>query len=318
MSATTFRRRMPHAQVSPFYLTFIRVLVVSLRPNISTQHLSQVRSAPLFLNHLSILNSHSFFLIVHSFKIQFERSTGGSFPPPLMRFIYLLQGRHLGLRSASSAKWEARFSASQHLFSWTARRSASPTVIFPSFRATLEIRMEHHGALPPGKMFGPFLSDSDISETPAPPNSNLRMGPYKTTGEWRREQKLLSDPMALVVSPTMVKCRQCNREIKLSMKCAYDNFHWKTHRDRCIKATKKKKKALIQLVSHFLSALLFFEKNRRVLLAARCISCCSQNISLASVGCTSHPDLVLEHTAAHSVHQQRPRITFLSQLPASS
>lgn len=159
--------------------------------------------------------------------------------------IFLLQGRHLELLPPRSPHHSIIFGGqdrpSIHFFCFH----------FPLlFTSNLDICMERRGALPPGKMFCPFISDT--SETPVPSNStnsNLRMGPHKTTGEWRRKQKLLSDPMAMVISPTMVKCRQCNREIKLSMKCAYDNFHWKTHRDRCIKATKKKKKAL---VSHLL------------------------------------------------------------------
>ena len=115
--------------------------------------------------------------------------------------------------------------------------------------------MVRRWALLPGKVIGRFISD--ISETPVALNSNFRMAPHKATGERKREQKLLSDPMVMVISPTMVKCRQCNREIKLSTKCAYDNFHWKIHRDRCIKATRKK--ALIQLVSRLLSTLQFLK-----------------------------------------------------------
>jgi hypothetical protein len=40
------------------------------------------------------------------------------------------------------------------------------------------------------------------------------------------------------------------------------------------------------------------------LLAARCISC-PPKTTLMSVRCTSYPGLVLEHTATHSMHQQR-------------
>ncbi|KIM44685.1 hypothetical protein M413DRAFT_359680 [Hebeloma cylindrosporum] len=133
-----------------------------------------------------------------------------------------------------------KVTASPYLFSFCLHR-LSPLSSFPPIpNFNVNVRMEAPLGASSRQVFGAFISD--ISETPVALNSNLRMGSHKSTGEYKREQKLLSDPMALVVSPTMVKCRQCNREIKLSMKCAYDNFHWKTHRERCVKASKKKKK----------------------------------------------------------------------------
>ncbi|PPQ76248.1 hypothetical protein CVT26_008283 [Gymnopilus dilepis] len=65
----------------------------------------------------------------------------------------------------------------------------------------------------------------------------------KTPAERARENFLLNDPLALVLGPSYVECRQCNKKIKLSSKSAFDTFHWRNHRARCVKATKKKAKA---------------------------------------------------------------------------
>ncbi|KAF8966356.1 hypothetical protein BDZ97DRAFT_706407 [Flammula alnicola] len=65
----------------------------------------------------------------------------------------------------------------------------------------------------------------------------------KTPAEREREKSLLEDPYARVINPSFVQCRQCLKKIKLSSKSAYDTFHWRNHRARCIRAMKKKLKA---------------------------------------------------------------------------
>lgn len=65
----------------------------------------------------------------------------------------------------------------------------------------------------------------------------------KTPAEREREQSLLDDPYARVLGPSSVQCKQCLKKIKLSSKSAYDTFHWRNHRTRCLKAMKKKTKS---------------------------------------------------------------------------
>lgn len=68
------------------------------------------------------------------------------------------------------------------------------------------------------------------------------MKPTKTSAERTRELSILSDPLANLLSPDYVECKQCRKKIKLSSKSAYDTFHWRNHRKRCIKSYKKKGK----------------------------------------------------------------------------
>lgn len=70
------------------------------------------------------------------------------------------------------------------------------------------------------------------------------IGPIQSISERARERYLKQDQLALVLSPSSVECRQCKRKIKLSSKSAYDPFHWRNHRTRCIKAHKRKVKAM--------------------------------------------------------------------------
>ncbi|KAF8906250.1 hypothetical protein CPB84DRAFT_1770356 [Gymnopilus junonius] len=70
------------------------------------------------------------------------------------------------------------------------------------------------------------------------------MDAMKTPAERARENVLLNDPLALVLNPSYVECRQCNKKIKLSSKSAFDTFHWRNHRARCIKMAKKKAKTV--------------------------------------------------------------------------
>lgn len=72
---------------------------------------------------------------------------------------------------------------------------------------------------------------------------DLRMEMAQTPAEREREQSLLDDPYARVLGPSSVQCRQCLKKIKLSSKSAYDTFHWRNHRARCLRAMKKKMKA---------------------------------------------------------------------------
>ena len=56
-----------------------------------------------------------------------------------------------------------------------------------------------------------------------------------TPAERAREKRLRDDPMADVIGPLFVDCRRCGARIKLSPKSVYDPFHWKTHKERCLK-----------------------------------------------------------------------------------
>lgn len=53
--------------------------------------------------------------------------------------------------------------------------------------------------------------------------------------ERARERKLRDDPLVTVQSPQLVVCNRCGAAIKLSLKSAYDPFHWQRHRERCLK-----------------------------------------------------------------------------------
>lgn len=75
-------------------------------------------------------------------------------------------------------------------------------------------------------------------------HSTPTIDPTQSTSETARERYLKEDPLALVLSPSSVECRQCKRKIKLSSKSAYDPFHWRNHRTRCMKAHKRKVKAM--------------------------------------------------------------------------
>lgn len=56
-----------------------------------------------------------------------------------------------------------------------------------------------------------------------------------TIGEKVREQNLRMDPLVGFLSPQLVKCRLCKRDVKLSLKSCWDPEHWRKHRERCIK-----------------------------------------------------------------------------------
>ncbi|KIP04513.1 hypothetical protein PHLGIDRAFT_191071 [Phlebiopsis gigantea 11061_1 CR5-6] len=56
-----------------------------------------------------------------------------------------------------------------------------------------------------------------------------------TASERLRERKLRDDPLATVQSPQLVVCNRCGASIKLSLKSAFDPFHWSRHRERCLK-----------------------------------------------------------------------------------
>ncbi|KAF4592919.1 hypothetical protein EYR38_008625 [Pleurotus pulmonarius] len=61
------------------------------------------------------------------------------------------------------------------------------------------------------------------------------IGSSLTPAERAREKRLRDDPMADVIGPLFVDCRRCGARIKLSPKSVYDPFHWKTHKERCLK-----------------------------------------------------------------------------------
>ena len=60
-------------------------------------------------------------------------------------------------------------------------------------------------------------------------------GPKGLGGIEMRQRKLRDDHLAEVLSPFLVRCKRCQREIKLSAKSQYDPHHWTTHRKRCAK-----------------------------------------------------------------------------------
>lgn len=97
----------------------------------------------------------------------------------------------------------------------------------------------------------PLLSSLGYSMPSLSPD--LRTETAQTPAEREREQSLLDDPYARVLGPSCVQCRQCLKKIKLSTKSAYDTFHWRNHRARCLRAMKKKLKATeaaVRLPSH--------------------------------------------------------------------
>ncbi|KAF9497122.1 hypothetical protein BDN71DRAFT_1588471 [Pleurotus eryngii] len=61
------------------------------------------------------------------------------------------------------------------------------------------------------------------------------IGSSLTPAEKAREKRLRDDPMANVIGPLFVDCKRCGARIKLSPKSVYDPFHWKTHKERCLK-----------------------------------------------------------------------------------
>ncbi|KAF8892230.1 hypothetical protein BD779DRAFT_100658 [Infundibulicybe gibba] len=63
----------------------------------------------------------------------------------------------------------------------------------------------------------------------------------QSDAEKAREKKLRDDPMADVLGPLFVDCRNCGKRIKLSSKSSYDTFHWRTHRERCLKKQRAQK-----------------------------------------------------------------------------
>lgn len=60
-------------------------------------------------------------------------------------------------------------------------------------------------------------------------------GGKAAASERARERKLREDPLVTVHSPQVVVCNRCGATIKLSLKSAYDPFHWQRHRERCLK-----------------------------------------------------------------------------------
>ncbi|TFL05222.1 hypothetical protein BDV98DRAFT_288627 [Pterulicium gracile] len=70
------------------------------------------------------------------------------------------------------------------------------------------------------------------------PDSPSRSTIVLTFAESKRKLALENDPRATDITPTSVRCNMCAAEIKLSPKSAYDNFHWKTHKERCMKKSK--------------------------------------------------------------------------------
>jgi len=93
--------------------------------------------------------------------------------------------------------------------------------------------------------YPPFerLEDDQLLASPTSDDIPI-IDPTKSVSERARERYLKQDPLAIVLSPSSIECRQCKRKIKLSSKSAYDPFHWRNHRARCIKAHKPKVKAM--------------------------------------------------------------------------
>ncbi|KAF7794943.1 hypothetical protein EIP86_006086 [Pleurotus ostreatoroseus] len=66
----------------------------------------------------------------------------------------------------------------------------------------------------------------------------------QTDAENAREKKLREDDLVNIYSPQLVQCRRCGAKIKLSLKSAWDPFHWTKHRARCLKRPDDVVKAL--------------------------------------------------------------------------
>lgn len=100
---------------------------------------------------------------------------------------------------------------------------------------------------PPSSLFNdPLVTGTTLILYRAP-----TIDPNQSISERARERYLKQDPLALVLSPSSVECRQCKRKIKLSSKSAYDPFHWRNHRTRCTKAHRRKaSKASASVVCH--------------------------------------------------------------------
>ncbi|KAF9038474.1 hypothetical protein BJ165DRAFT_389532 [Panaeolus papilionaceus] len=73
------------------------------------------------------------------------------------------------------------------------------------------------------------------SEQTGPHMSTTQLVRIKNNAE-KRKKKLQSDEMVKIISPYLVKCLNCQHDIKLSEKSDYDNFHWDNHRKRCLKS----------------------------------------------------------------------------------
>lgn len=67
------------------------------------------------------------------------------------------------------------------------------------------------------------------------PSASAVPGGRAIISQRRRERILRDDPLATILTPQMVLCNRCNAKIKLSVKSAFDDFHWTRHRDRCLK-----------------------------------------------------------------------------------
>lgn len=66
-------------------------------------------------------------------------------------------------------------------------------------------------------------------------SSRSTAGGRAAASERARERKLRDDPLVTVQSPQVVVCNRCGATIKLSLKSAFDPFHWQRHRERCLK-----------------------------------------------------------------------------------
>ncbi|KAH9479407.1 hypothetical protein JR316_0007997 [Psilocybe cubensis] len=72
----------------------------------------------------------------------------------------------------------------------------------------------------------------------------LSTNPVPSPGEQARRKRLLDDPLVTLLSPSLVECTLCTKQIKLSSKSAYDTHHWFNHRSRCLRMKKKKQKQI--------------------------------------------------------------------------
>ncbi|GJE98069.1 hypothetical protein PsYK624_142910 [Phanerochaete sordida] len=80
------------------------------------------------------------------------------------------------------------------------------------------------------------LQDVKVTPTSVGESANWSTASRKAAASERaRERKLRDDPLVTVQSPQLVVCRRCGASIKLSLKSAFDPFHWQRHRERCLK-----------------------------------------------------------------------------------
>ncbi|KAG6865337.1 hypothetical protein C0991_003437 [Blastosporella zonata] len=113
-----------------------------------------------------------------------------------------------------------------------------------AMRAKLEYRKHSFSDDSDDGGLTPISSPEDVEPLP--------LAVPHTEAEKARESELLQDPIAIVLSPYLVRCRSCDATIKLSMKSRFDRSHWRSHRTRCLKkhAQRPQKRSKVKAKTH--------------------------------------------------------------------